>query len=183
MKNIFVILAVACLCMPIASASVRDVNVSIPSIAPNEEFSFLIEIDGDLPTVVGVALKIPEGFELVNCSKPYKVSGKNVSLAVINDTKAECKFKAPLSEGKFIFEGRWVDMLNKGEGKLKTSVFVRSSPTTTPTITTTATTPTPTTVTVTPTTTNISTETSKQTPGFEFAMAILSLIILWRWLR
>ncbi|RLI76584.1 hypothetical protein DRO97_00355 [Archaeoglobales archaeon] len=186
--KLFVTLVIICiLCISTASASViRDVKVNTPTVvSPNEEFNIFIEIDEDLPTVVGVTLKIPERFTLVNCSTPYKVSGNNMSLAMINDTRAECTFKAPSSEGTFIFEGRWVDMLNKGESKLKTSISVSKViatqiPTTTITPTTTTTTPTTTIV-----TTTTPPATAKPTPGFEFITGILSisLIALRRWSR
>ncbi|RLI81390.1 hypothetical protein DRP04_06260 [Archaeoglobales archaeon] len=186
MKNMFVRLVIICiLCISMVSASViRDVKVKTPTVvSPNEKFNIFIEIGKDLPTVVGVTLKIPDGFTLVNCSTPYKVLGNKMSLAMINDTRAECTFKAPSSEGTFIFEGRWVDMLNKEEGKFKMSISVsKVIATQIPTTTITPTTTTPTTTIIITTTPPV---TAKPTPGFEFITGILStsLIVLRRWLR
>ncbi len=178
MKNLFVAIVIVCI-LCTSTASALKVEIKTPSVVhPNEKFNISIVVDENLPTVVGVALNVPEGFTLVNCSTPYKVSGNTVSLAMINDTRVECTFKAPSSEGTFTIRGRWVDMLNDGEGKLEASISV--SKVTATQITTTIVAPTTTTA-----TTTHPTATTKQTPGFEFITAVLStsLIFLRRWLR
>ncbi|ADB58125.1 hypothetical protein [Archaeoglobus profundus] len=178
MKNLFVAIAIVCI-LCTSTASALKVEIKTPSVVlPNEKFNISIEVDGNLPTVVGVALNVPKEFTLVNCLTPYKVSGNSVSLAIINDTRVECTFKAPSSEGTFTFDGKWVDMLNEGEGKLEASISV-SKVTATQITTTTAT------FTTTIVTTTSPTATTKQTPGFEFVTAVLpiSLIALRRWLR
>ncbi len=175
------------LCVSMASA--LNVEIKTPSVVqPNEKFNIYVEVDGNLPTVVGVTLNIPKGFMLVNCSTPYKVLRNNLSLAIINDKRAECTFKAPSSEGTFTFNGKWIDMLNEGEGRLEASISVSKVaqiPTTTITPTITTAIPTTTIVTTPHVTTPPLTATTKQTPGFEFAIVVLSisLIFLRRWLR
>ena len=178
MKKFIAVAIAYILCISIASA--LNVEMKTPSVVlPNEKFNISIEVDGNLPTVVGVTLNIPKGFKLVNCSTPYKVSGNNVSIAIINDTKVECTFIAPSSEETFTFDGKWVDMLNKGEGRLEASISVsKVTQITTPTLTTT--------IVITPhATTTHPTATTKKTPSFEFVTAVLSisLIFLRRWLR
>ena len=106
MKNLFVAIVIVCiLCMSISSA--LRVEIKTPSVVhPNENFNISIVVDENLPTVVGVAINIPKGFTLINCSTLYKVSGNTISLAMINDTRVECTFKAPSSEGIFTIRGK-----------------------------------------------------------------------------
>lgn len=91
---------------------------------------------------------------------------------MINDTRAVRTFKAPSREGTFPFEGKWIDMLNGGEGKLKAMISVGNV-----TVTQTAATPTVTSAKATPT--------QKSIPGFEFATALVSVLLIatWRWLK
>ncbi|WP_457548595.1 hypothetical protein [Archaeoglobus sp.] len=178
MKNIIVAIVIVCILCTFTASALRVEIKTSSVVLPNKEFNITIKVNGSLPTVVGVALNVPKEFTLVNCTTPYKVSENSVSLAIINDTSVECTFKAPSSEGTFTIGGRWIDMLNGGEGKLEASISV-GEVTTTQITTTTAT------LTTTIAVTKSPTATTKQTPGFEFVTAVLplSLIALRRWFR
>ena len=168
MKNAVTALAILCLLCSLSSATSVKI-VSKETVSPNEVFNITIETDKG--AVIGVVLNVSE-FTLVDCSEPYEVSGDTVVLAIINATETECTLKAPSEKGEFTLEGRWMDMLNKEEGELKTSIAVGVS--TTPTATPTA-----------QTTTSLTTTTvtTPKTPGFEFVTTLLTIIVIWRWFR
>ncbi len=168
MKNVIAAFTILCLLCSLSSATSVKIE-SQRTVSPNEVFNITIETDKG--AVIGVMLDISE-FTLVDCSEPYEVSGDAIALAIINTTKAECTLKAPSKKGEFTLEGRWMDMLNKEEGELKTSIAVGvpTTPTATPTAQTT--TPPP-----------ITTVTTPKTPGFEFVTTLLTIIVIWRWFR
>ncbi len=175
MKTPLAVLAILCLCVTVCASPVENVVVKVPDIvSPNEKFNISIEIKGNLPIVVGVLLDFPREFVLVNCSESYKVLKNKLSLAIINNTNTKCTFKAPLNEGVFTIEGKWIDMLNKKDGTIKSSIFVGSTVIRTNTTTTVTTTSTP----------NITATTAKRSPDFEFLAAVVSIssiVALRRW--
>jgi len=177
--QIFLILLILGLSSSIANASVV---IKAPKIiSPNEVFNVSVEVNKSSAIVIGVVINFPEEFKLINCSEPYKVSDCKVAIAMINNTKAVCTFKAPSREGTFTFDGKWIDMLNGREGKLKATISVGNV-----TAVQTTTTPTVTTPTMTTTTTPAkATSTHKSIPGFEFATALISVLLIttWRWLK
>ncbi len=167
------------LSLSVANASVA---IKVPKIvSPNEVFNVSVEVNKSPSIIIGVIINFPEEFKLVNCSEPYKVSDCRVAIAIINNTKAMCTFKAPSREGTFTFGGKWIDMLNGGEGKLKAMISVGKVTATRTTATPTVTTPTV----ATTTTPAKATPTQKPIPGFEFATALVSVLLIatWRWLK
>lgn len=97
---------------------VIDVTRQMPDEVPfNSTFEVTLNINSDLPVVVGINETLPDGFSFVNASCDYSISGQKVAFAAINVTEIKYQVKAPAQAGiEGIFTGYWVDMLNESEG-------------------------------------------------------------------
>ncbi|HID93570.1 MAG TPA: PGF-pre-PGF domain-containing protein [bacterium (Candidatus Stahlbacteria)] len=95
-----------------------DVTRQMPDEVPfNSTFEVTLNINSDLPVVVGINETLPDGFSFVNASCDYSISGQKVAFAAINVTEIKYQVKAPAQAGiEGIFTGYWVDMLNESEG-------------------------------------------------------------------
>jgi len=200
-KNKILVLAIPCfvffsvisaIVVPVmgagAEVEVEVTRFSPTAPAPDAEFDVTLRISGELPLVAGIVETIPEGFVFKGTTHPsdqYKVSGRKVAFAVINETEIKYTVKAP-SSGKGTFKGEFVDLLvlspELEEGKERwetiadTMVIVgggetKSTPRSavTPAAAAPATTPTPN-----PTTPPAP---ASEVPGFEAIFAVVSLII------
>ena len=157
---------------------VHALNVNVSSnVGVNEKFNITVKLNGS--SVVGLALELPNGLEFVNSSVPYKISDNTVALAIVNGSYAICTLKA-LKCGRYELKIKWSDFLSGKNGTLVRWIYVSPKPSLTPTETVTPT-ATPTRYMPTPTPTTPVTPT-KKTPGFEFMVAILAMLIaLRRW--
>ncbi|MCK4528210.1 hypothetical protein KAW18_12635 [candidate division WOR-3 bacterium] len=121
-KNKILVLAITCfavflfisaIVVPVIGAEAEVTRFSPTAPAPDAEFDVTLRISGELPLVAGIVETIPEGFVFKGTTHPsdqYKVSGRKVAFAVINETEIKYTVKAP-SSGKGTFKGEFVDLL------------------------------------------------------------------------
>ncbi|HIP58392.1 MAG TPA: hypothetical protein EYH00_03710 [Archaeoglobus profundus] len=165
------LLAVILLVMLITTANGLQVEVTPTPVKPNDTFTITITLDK--PTVLGIIIPL-NGIKFLNCSAKYEIKDNKLMMVAVNDS-VKCTF---LNVNTTIVRCEWIDFVNEMKGNKTIYLKPAKIPTTpTPTPTIHGPTPVPTIYPTTPVLT-----TTKETPGFELALAIIALIyVLRRW--
>ena len=93
------------------------VDRAISEIAPNE---FDVTLTLDNITICGIAETLPRDLTFVSTTHPdekVRVSGQNISFAVINETRVTYRVRSSTSgSGTPEITGIWIDLLSDSEG-------------------------------------------------------------------
>ncbi len=150
----------------VGAAGIGEVTRAPGTPAPAAEFEVTLQLNGELPLVVGITETIPAGFTFVSTScEHYEVSGQRLLLAVINESEVRYTVKAPSSGAGGTFSGTWTDMLSEREGSIAPTVVTVGGTATGP-------------VSPMPSGTAAAPSAAPEVPGFETIFAALSLLVV-----
>ena len=99
------------------STDSTGVDRAISEVAPNE---FDVTLTLDNITICGIAETLPRDLTFVSTTHPdekVRVSGQNISFAVINETRVTYRVRSSTSgSGTPEITGIWIDLLSDSEG-------------------------------------------------------------------
>ncbi|MEM2191092.1 MAG: PGF-pre-PGF domain-containing protein [Archaeoglobaceae archaeon] len=111
-----------------ASALVTSINV-YSDVSMGSEGEIVFRVNGDPPFVVGINFTVPEGFTLIECLPNYKISGNKVAIALVGESEAKCKVRAPFKyDISYDLNGYWIDMLSENEGSIIEKINLKTPP-------------------------------------------------------
>lgn len=111
-----------------ASASVTSINV-YSDVSMGSEGEIVFRVNGDPPFVVGINFTVPESFSIIECSPNYKISGNKVAIALVGESEAKCKVRAPFKyDISYDLNGYWIDLLSENEGSIIEKINLKTPP-------------------------------------------------------